>query len=78
MIVGLLSGALVGLVNGLITVLVGVPSFITTLGMIFLLNGITLNISTASRWRPWAARLLPLLRRLALLRRSTGRSGWSS
>ena len=44
-VVGLLSGALVGLVNGLITVLVGVPSFITTLGMIFLLNGITLNIS---------------------------------
>jgi simple sugar transport system permease protein len=44
-IVGLLSGSLVGLVNGLITVLVGVPSFITTLGMIFFLNGITLNIS---------------------------------
>lgn len=44
-IVGVLSGSLVGLVNGLITVLVGVPSFITTLGMIFLLNGITLNIS---------------------------------
>jgi simple sugar transport system permease protein len=44
-IVGLLSGAVVGLANGLITVFVGVPSFITTLGMIFLLNGITLNIS---------------------------------
>jgi simple sugar transport system permease protein len=44
-VVGMLSGSVVGLVNGLITVWVGVPSFITTLGMIFLLNGITLNIS---------------------------------
>jgi simple sugar transport system permease protein len=46
-IVGLLSGSAVGLVNGLITVGVGVPSFITTLGMAFVLNGITLNISGA-------------------------------
>lgn len=46
-IAGLLSGSLVGLVNGLITVLIGVPSFITTLGMIFLLNGLTLKISGA-------------------------------
>jgi simple sugar transport system permease protein len=45
--VGLLSGSAVGLVNGLITVGFGVPSFITTLGMIFVLNGITLNISGA-------------------------------
>ena len=47
MIAGLLSGSLVGLANGLITVVVGVPSFITTLGMIFLLNGLTLIISGA-------------------------------
>src|SRR5215475_13496049 len=46
-IAGLLSGSVVGLTNGLITVLVGVPSFITTLGMIFLLNGLTLKISGA-------------------------------
>jgi len=46
-IVGLLSGAAVGLVNGLITVLLQVPSFITTLGMAYLLNGLTLNISGA-------------------------------
>ena len=46
-IIGLLSASVVGLVNGLITVVVGVPSFITTLGMIFLLNGVTLNISGA-------------------------------
>ncbi|TMA22957.1 MAG: ABC transporter permease [Deltaproteobacteria bacterium] len=35
-IVGLLSGSCIGLVNGVITVVVGVPSFITTLGMISL------------------------------------------
>ena len=46
-IAGVLSGSLVGLANGLITVIVGVPSFITTLGMIFLLNGLTLIISGA-------------------------------
>ena len=46
-IVGLLSGSLVGVVNGVITVGVGVPSFITTLGMIFLLNGLTLIMSGA-------------------------------
>ena len=46
-IVGLLSASLVGLVNGLITVMVGVPSFITTLGMAYALNGLTLNISGA-------------------------------
>ena len=38
-IVGLLSGALVGLVNGLITVMIGVPSFITTLGVAYALLG---------------------------------------
>ena len=46
-IAGVLSGSLVGLANGLITVIVGVPSFITTLGMIFVLNGLTLIISGA-------------------------------
>jgi simple sugar transport system permease protein len=46
-IVGLVSGSLVGLVNGLITVMIGVPSFITTLGMAYALNGLTLNISGA-------------------------------
>ena len=46
-IVGLASASLVGLINGLITVMVGVPSFITTLGMAYALNGLTLNISGA-------------------------------
>ena len=46
-IAGLISGSLVGFVNGVITVVVRVPSFITTLGMIFLLNGLTLILSGA-------------------------------
>jgi len=46
-IAGLISGSIVGLTNGLITVFLHVPSFITTLGMIFLLNGLTLRISGA-------------------------------
>ncbi|HWV22631.1 MAG TPA: ABC transporter permease [Thermomicrobiales bacterium] len=38
----LLIGALVGLANGLITTLLGVPSFITTLGMLLILDGFAL------------------------------------
>ena len=41
----LVGAALVGLINGVITVTTGVPSFITTLGMLFFLNGLTLTIS---------------------------------
>jgi simple sugar transport system permease protein len=37
--------ALIGLVIGLITIGLGVPSFITTLGMLFLVTGLTLTIS---------------------------------
>jgi simple sugar transport system permease protein len=44
-IFGLLASAVVGLFNGLITVLLKVPSFITTLGTLFLLTGLTLTIS---------------------------------
>ena len=42
-IFGLLAAAAVGLANGLITTYLGVPSFITTLGMLFFLNGINLR-----------------------------------
>ncbi|MEV6443890.1 ABC transporter permease [Amycolatopsis sp. NPDC051716] len=42
----------VGVVNGLIRTLLGIPSFITTLGMAFLLQGLVLIISNA---RPVAA-----------------------
>ena len=44
-ILGLAFGALIGLVNGLITVRLGVPSLIATLGMLFFLNGVTLTVS---------------------------------
>lgn len=45
LVAGILVGVAAGLVNGLITVYLKVPSFITTLGMLFLLSGITLTIS---------------------------------
>lgn len=41
----LLVSAMVGLINGGITVLLRVPSFVTTLGTLFLINGFTLTIS---------------------------------
>lgn len=43
-VVGLLSVALVGLINGLITVYLGVPSLIATLGMFFLLAGLNVTL----------------------------------
>ena len=41
------AGAVVGLINGLVTVRLHVPSFVTTLGMLFLLSGVTLITSHA-------------------------------
>jgi simple sugar transport system permease protein len=35
----------IGLVNGVVTTVIGVSSFVTTLGMFFLLNGVTLTIA---------------------------------
>ncbi|MHB8596055.1 MAG: ABC transporter permease [Ktedonobacteraceae bacterium] len=45
-IVGLLVSSVVGLVNGVITVWFKIPSLIGTLGTQFLLNGITLTLTT--------------------------------
>ena len=45
MVVALLVSGLIGLMIGLITIRLSVPSFITTLGAFFLINGITLTIS---------------------------------
>jgi ribose transport system permease protein len=47
-VVALLAGVVVGLVNGLLTVLLGIDSLIVTLGMSTLLTGITLWISAAN------------------------------
>jgi simple sugar transport system permease protein len=44
-LVALAGCSLIGLLNGLITTVVGVSSFITTLGTFFLLNGLTLTLS---------------------------------
>jgi simple sugar transport system permease protein len=43
--IGLVPAALIGLVTGFITVVLEIPSFITTLGTLFLINGLTLTIS---------------------------------
>jgi simple sugar transport system permease protein len=45
LVFAVIVASVVGLTNGLITVTTGVPSFITTLGMFFFLNGVTLSIS---------------------------------
>lgn len=42
--IGILLGILIGYVNGFITVRLGVPSLITTVGMLFLLQGVTVSI----------------------------------
>jgi simple sugar transport system permease protein len=47
LVFAVIMASLVGLANGLITLMTGVPSFITTLGMLFFLNGVTLTISDA-------------------------------
>jgi simple sugar transport system permease protein len=39
------AGALVGVFNGAVTTILGVPAFVTTLGTMFLVNGLTLTIS---------------------------------
>jgi simple sugar transport system permease protein len=49
LVVALAVSALVGLTNGVITTYFRVPSFITTLGMLFLLNGITLYLTSSSQ-----------------------------
>ena len=43
--VGLAAGGGIGLVNGIITTFGRIPSFIVTLGMLFILRGITLKLS---------------------------------
>jgi len=47
--VALLASAGVGLTSGVITTYLRVPSFITTLGMLFFLNGVTLHLMAGSQ-----------------------------
>lgn len=50
--IGLVAAAIVGIVNGVFTVMLRIPSFITTLGTLFLINGLTLIISGGFPIRP--------------------------
>jgi len=52
LVLGVVAAALVGLLNGLITVTLAVPSFVTTLGTLFLINGFTLSISAGTPAEP--------------------------
>jgi simple sugar transport system permease protein len=52
LVLGVAAAAVVGLLNGLITVTLGVPSFVTTLGTLFLINGFTLSISAGTPAEP--------------------------
>ncbi len=58
MLLGLGAGAVVGLLNGLITVVLEIPSFITTLGTLFIINGFTLTISGGFPVQPKASPLM--------------------
>jgi simple sugar transport system permease protein len=51
-LISLLMGLFVGWVNGFLTVTLGLPSFITTLGTGFVLDGIALSTSNATQATP--------------------------
>jgi simple sugar transport system permease protein len=55
---GLIAAAIVGLINGFVTVVLRIPSFITTLGTLFLINGFTLSISGGFPVQPQASPLI--------------------
>jgi simple sugar transport system permease protein len=52
LLLGLLAAGAVGCVNGVVTLLLHVPSFVTTLGTLFLVNGLTLTISNGTPVTP--------------------------
>lgn len=54
-VLALAASGLVGVVNGAITTFLSVPAFVTTLGMMFLINGLTLTISGGFPVEPQAA-----------------------
>lgn len=45
LLTGLIAAGAIGCINGVVTLLLRVPSFVTTLGTLFLVNGLTLTIS---------------------------------
>ena len=48
-LIALLAGVVIGWVNGFLTVTLGLPSFIATLGTAFVINGIVLTLSHAEQ-----------------------------
>src|ERR1700758_3180031 len=52
LLLGLLAAGAVGCINGVVTLLMHVPSFVTTLGTLFLVNGLTLTISSGTPATP--------------------------
>jgi len=54
-ILGLAVAGVVGAINAFITVILEVPSFVTTLGMLFLVNGFTLTVSGGFPVQPQAS-----------------------
>jgi len=48
LLLGVLAAGIVGLVNGAVTVYLRIPSFVTTLGTLFFVNGFTLTISSGT------------------------------
>ncbi|HEY1997814.1 ABC transporter permease [Paraburkholderia sp.] len=52
LIAGVLAAAVVGLINGAVTVYLRIPSFVTTLGTLFFVNGFTLTISRGTPVAP--------------------------
>ncbi len=51
-ILGIAAGGVVGFINGFVTVYLSIPSFVTTLGTLFLINGFTLSISSGTPVTP--------------------------
>jgi simple sugar transport system permease protein len=45
LVLALVGCAVIGLINGVVTTVIGISSFITTLGMFFFLNGLVLTLS---------------------------------
>jgi len=57
-LLGLIAAAIVGMINGFITVVLQIPSFITTLGTLFVINGFTLTISNGYPVQPKGTQLI--------------------
>lgn len=52
LLIGIVAAAAVGFVNGALTVYLRIPSFVTTLGTLFFVNGFTLTISQGTPVSP--------------------------